>query len=544
MNKLHPLTEYVDRLYAAALKKTGDSFAAQDLAQETLLAAARSLAAGREPENLWAWLCRVLSNKYYDSLREKYNRPWVSFESLSPDFPDREPEDDGTAELLQAVRRELGYLSRIHREVMVRFYLRGESVEKIAQDLGIPAGTVKSRLSAGRRRIREGVNRMENYNKQSYAPDRLFLSCSGGVGYHGEPFSLVPHDDVLAQSVLLAAYEKPLTESEIAKALGVPGTFVEPVVQRLVNGELMRRTDGGRVYTDFILYTEKDRKATFPQQLAVARDHFALFWEPVEQALAALRGQDYYQRQSPAARLKLELHFAIRLLMNALVDVRDEVTGSMPYEEYPYRKDGGRWFAMASVYPPDYSFEADGGYWKYSISGEAGTELKNFRDAGYLALFKYDTALGRYPNEYFKAEYVRWLYELWQQIPPEASAAGERVFQAAEGLLESGVLRRKDGALALDIPVLTRAEYRGEGALASQHQAALYRRIREVLLPVFENGYVRLPAHLHSVPKWQTYMHCGDSVPMAVIHNAVEKGRFLAGHGGALPACLLVYDPA
>src|SRR5699024_301296 len=129
---------------------------------------------------------------------------------------------------------------------------------------------------------------------------------------------------------------------EIAKALGVPGTFVEPVVQRLVNGELMRRTDGGRVYTDFILYTEKERKSTFPQQLAVARDRFALFWEPGEQALAALRGQDYYQRQSPAAQLKLELHFAIRLLMNALVDVRDEVTGSMPYEEYPYRKDGGR----------------------------------------------------------------------------------------------------------------------------------------------------------------------------------------------------------
>ena len=57
------------------------------------------------------------------------------------------------------------------------------------------------------------------------------------------------------------------TEEEIARALGVPTAFVEPVVKRLTEGELMYRAEGSRkVYTDFIIYTDEDRKATFVKQ--------------------------------------------------------------------------------------------------------------------------------------------------------------------------------------------------------------------------------------------------------------------------------------
>ncbi|MDD4493340.1 MAG: RNA polymerase sigma factor [Eubacteriales bacterium] len=345
MNKKYQLTEYVDRLYHAALAKTGDSHVAEDIVQETFLAAISALSKGKEPDNVWGWLYSIMSNKYCDWLREKYNKPQISFDDYPFDIPD-ETLDDDSEQKLSVIRRELGYLAKTHREVMVRFYMHGDSIEKISCDLNIPQGTVKSRLNTGRKHIKEGVGDMENYTKQSYEPDMLRMSCSGAVGLGGEPFSLVDYTDKLTQNVLILAYPKPTTETELAKALGTPVAFIEPVVEKMIAGELMKRTDSGKVYTDFIIYTEKDRKATFESQLNIVSEHFDVFWKTTKTALEELRKKDYYIRQSEHSKAKLELHFCIKLLLNAHIDVRNEVTGVMPFSEYPYRQNGGRWIAM------------------------------------------------------------------------------------------------------------------------------------------------------------------------------------------------------
>lgn len=541
MIKKYDLTEYVDRLYSATVRKAGDSHVAEDIVQETFLAAIRALSKGKEPDNLWGWLVSIMSNKYCDWLREKHNKPQVSFEDYPFDIPDENNLDEDSIEKLESIRRELGYLAKIHREVMIRFYMHGDTIEKIANDLHIPIGTVKSRLNTGRKHIKEGVTDMENYTKQSYEPDVLRMSCSGAVGLDGEPFSLVGNTDKLAQNVLILAYSKPVTDTELAKSLGVPTAFIEPIIEKMIDGELMQRTDGGKVYTDFIIYTDSDRKATFKKQLDIAENHFHLFWKETEKALSELREKEYYKRQAEHSKIKLELHFCIKLLMNAHIDVRNEVTGVMPFSEYPYRKNGGRWFAMGQQYQPDYDFQNDSEFWKYGIDGEAGTEIKNFRDAKYLELQKYDTKLGRYPNCYFKAEYAKWFYELLSGVSREDSAVGDNVFEAADSFIESGVLT-KNGALEVDIPVLSRSEYHDECKLASEYEQKLSRNIHDVLLPVFITGYVKLPLHLKSVPKWQQYMFCGDSVPMAVIHKAIEKGLLFANVDYKVPASILVVE--
>lgn len=546
MKEKYDISEYVDRLYSAAVKKTRDSQTAEDIAQETFLAAVSQLSRGKKPDNLWAWLLTILSNKYCDWLREKYNRPQISFEEYPYEIAQESVEDDDSGEKLEAIRRELGYLACIHREVMVRFYMHGHTVERIAEELQIPPGTVKSRLNTGRQHVRKGVTDMENYTKQSYEPDTLHISCSGGTGLNFEPFSLVPASDKLAQNILILAWKKPLTETELARALGVPVAFVEPVVEKLAEGELMKRTEGGKVYTDFILYTDRDRKATFEKQFTTVEQYFPLFWEEMERGLAKLREKNWYQRQTEHARTKLELHFCVKTLMNAHINVRDEVTGSMSYSEYPYRKDGGRWIAMGMQYPAGYRREDDEEFWKYGINGEAGYEERNFRDTKHLESREYGTSFGGYPDgTYYEREssYVKWFCELWENVPAEESAVSAQVLQDAESLIEHGFLRR-EGTLKLDIPALDRTEYQEECSLASVYADRIAGQTREVLLPVFESGYVRLPSHLKSVPKWQQYMFCGDSVPMMVIYKAREKGLFMSGVDYPVPASLLVYEKA
>ena len=51
---------------------------------------------------------------------------------------------------------------------------------------------------------------MERYEKQSYQPERLEISCNGSMGLNGEPFSLT-NGDMMKQNILIAAYEKPVT---------------------------------------------------------------------------------------------------------------------------------------------------------------------------------------------------------------------------------------------------------------------------------------------------------------------------------------------
>ena len=541
MEEKYDLSEYVDRLYSAAVKKTQDSHVAEDITQETFLAAIGQLSKGKRPDNLWAWLLTILSNKYCDWLREKYNKHQISLEEYPFEIAQEPADDDDSKERLEAIRRELGYLARIHREVMVRFYMHGHTVERIAKDLLVAPGTVKSRLNIGRQHIRKGVTDMENYTKQSYEPDILRIACSGMPGLGNEPFSLVPDSDKLAQSILILAYQKPLTETELAKALGVPAVFVEPIVEKLTEGELMKRTDGGKVYTDFILFTDKDRKATFEKQLSTVEVYFELFWNEVEKGLNELREKSYYLRQSEHAKTKLELYFAVKLLMYAHFTVRDELAGSMPYSEYPYRKDGGSWIAMGMQYPAGYRHEEDKEFWKYNINGEFGHATQNFRDAKYLEERGYDTVLGGREYHTLASHYVKWFYELWEKVPAEESAVDACVLQNTDTLIEKGFLKREN-ALELDIPVLDRAEYQDESTLVSGYAKKAATRIREVLLPILESGYIRLPAHLKSVPKWQQYMCCCDSMPMAVIFKAREKGLFLHGVDYPVPASLLIYE--
>lgn len=172
MNANNKLTEYVDRLYHAALIKTGDSYVAEDIAQETFLAAISALSKGKEPDNIWSWLYSILSNKYCNWLRDKYKKAQVSFD----DYPFEIPEatlDDDSEEMLTDIRQALGYLAKTHREVIARFYMHGDTIEQISHDLNIPQGTVKSRLNTGRKHIKEGVENMESYARQSYEPDVL-----------------------------------------------------------------------------------------------------------------------------------------------------------------------------------------------------------------------------------------------------------------------------------------------------------------------------------------------------------------------------------
>lgn len=150
------LARYADELLNRAVSMCGSLADGADITQDALLCALKYLQTNPPPQNMQAWLNTVLKRRYYDLLRIKYRCPAVSLDiaeemSLSEkEFTDLEHSEEG-----EQIRRSLALQTEIYRNVLVRFYMCGESVRQIAEALSVSENTVKSRLDSGRKKVRK-----------------------------------------------------------------------------------------------------------------------------------------------------------------------------------------------------------------------------------------------------------------------------------------------------------------------------------------------------------------------------------------------------
>jgi RNA polymerase sigma-70 factor (ECF subfamily) len=139
------LRRYVVRL-------TGDPSGVDDIVQETLLRAWRTPAIiAQNPEGTRSWLFTVARNLVIDEFRSARKRHELTTDTL----PER-AERDRTDALFEAllVEEALASLAYDHRAVIVHSYYGGRSIAETAAELGMPEGTVKSRLHYGLRALR------------------------------------------------------------------------------------------------------------------------------------------------------------------------------------------------------------------------------------------------------------------------------------------------------------------------------------------------------------------------------------------------------
>lgn len=138
------------RRYARAL--TGDRVVADDLVQDTLERAWSKLHLWRRGSDLRAWLFTVMHNVYVNQLRSRAAHPAVSLDESELNIVDRAAQTDRLEihDLDVAIRK----LPDEQREVLLLVALEQLSYEQTARTLGIPIGTVMSRLSRARERLR------------------------------------------------------------------------------------------------------------------------------------------------------------------------------------------------------------------------------------------------------------------------------------------------------------------------------------------------------------------------------------------------------
>jgi len=141
-----------------AYRLTGNDADAQDLVQEVLLRVRRGLETYR-PGSLEGWLSRITTNAFLDDVRRRQRRPTVAL----PDDADRilvdaasDPDAVVASTSLPAdVQSALLALPEDFRVAVVLCDVVGLQYDEIAADLGIPIGTVRSRIHRGRAQLRE-----------------------------------------------------------------------------------------------------------------------------------------------------------------------------------------------------------------------------------------------------------------------------------------------------------------------------------------------------------------------------------------------------
>jgi RNA polymerase sigma-70 factor (ECF subfamily) len=141
------------RLFAIASRILRDQFAAEDAVQEALVRAWRDLPGLREADRFDAWLHRLLVRACADEgRRARRYRPEIAGVEIDP----REPSDD-VARVADRDELERAFLSLSieHRSVMVLVHYVGLSAPEVASILGVPTGTVYSRLHYAARQMRE-----------------------------------------------------------------------------------------------------------------------------------------------------------------------------------------------------------------------------------------------------------------------------------------------------------------------------------------------------------------------------------------------------
>ncbi len=254
--------ELLEALTGFSYKRTSNSVEAQELCSDIVFEIIKAANTDGEISSDNAFIWAIAKKTYAGYIAKK------SSERLkTSDFADYENKSeasynqsfvddcDADSEQLNLIYREISFLTKAYRDVMVSYYLEEKSIKTIAKEQNVSENTIRQRLFAARENVKKGVN-METVNKPITFEDIEFEIIGTGAPATGDPRNVCYR--LLSKHVVWLCRNKAVTAKSISEKLGVPMPYIENELECQVAGEkgnygLLKKLDNGRYTTNFIL---------------------------------------------------------------------------------------------------------------------------------------------------------------------------------------------------------------------------------------------------------------------------------------------------
>ena len=342
------ILEYIDKFYGFSLKKTCNIDKAEELAAKITFECYSSLLKSDRIHNINGYLYRIAENTFVKSVainHQEISLDGITHESFMTDSTDF-TNDLELAESYKLLRREIAYLSKFQRQIVIMHYYQKMKISEIAEKLNIPSGTVKWHLFDAKKSLKEGINIMRKASELSINPIEF---C--GMRHDGYAGKLGDTSDFLkkriTQNIAYAAYHQPKTINEIAETLNISPVFVEDEVTYLAEYGFMDELPGGKYRTN-IHITEPTLETNIKQfeVLQNAADFLIENYIPqLMESIDDLAMQDNVY--IPDNDINLLYWLLIPMAINQNIKIENENTD---WDKFMVsRKDGGRFIAYATV---------------------------------------------------------------------------------------------------------------------------------------------------------------------------------------------------
>ena len=230
MNKQYAekvITEYLKPIFGFALKRCKNVQDAEDLSQEIILKAYRTLISRDDIEQpdkfIWTIAHNALSNYYRDTSRQVIGIPIDDVEEIIAD-PDS-CKDEIDCREIDKLQKEIAYLSKLQRRIVIAYYFENKKQNEIAAELGIPLGTVKWHLFEAKKELKRGINTMRETSNLKFNP--IKFESYGMNGNSGKKSLDEFFRSALSQNICYCVRNDAKTVNEIADDLGVSPVYVE-----------------------------------------------------------------------------------------------------------------------------------------------------------------------------------------------------------------------------------------------------------------------------------------------------------------------------
>lgn len=283
---------FLDKIYHFSYHRCSTSFEAEDLCSDIILAVVSAIHKQEQIENFYAFVWTIARRVYADHSRKRNaERQIFGMENCDSLWEFLEAKENGIEDLLeeaaereQIVRifREIAFLSKAYRDVMVMYYLDERKVKEIADTLCISETTVKQRLFSARNSIRKEV---ETMSKRNYLLKPVKLEFAGT----GSPCGNDPRNKaerMFSQNLIYLCKNKPKTAKELSEELCIPMPYIEEELEIQCRGEngkygMLRRLDNGKYAVNIHLVDYEE----YDQANKIYEKHLPEFCRTIKEAL-------------------------------------------------------------------------------------------------------------------------------------------------------------------------------------------------------------------------------------------------------------------